>query len=276
MGRSIKIQKLNIGAGSSTTGSPPVTTYNSNIPTDLGFPPFNSLTDPVYSSPLNGDQFLGVVGGVPATSAPSATYPEILAAVNIALADGSNTYSISSSYAGQLVRQKGAHKFLVAYTGDTIAPSAFIVGQSYQIASVGTTTNWQAVGAGTDFAVGDIFTATAAGTGNGTAYAVGQCILSNTGTPAAGYMSIRYSVGDSTAVYASYITNKWVRDWTGMTYGNYNNTNLGNNNYSNENYYITNFFTDEVTQTQSGLEVANGANAQNGSVQLAQVQSVTS
>ena len=113
--------------------------------------------------------------------------------------------------------------------------------------------------------------------GNGTAYPVGVCVLSNTGSPAAGYMSIGFSVsGDSTLKYASYISNKWIRDWTGMTYGNYSNSNAGTNTYSGENFYPVNFFTDEGTVTWSGAELINSANAQNGSLPLAQVQKVTS
>jgi len=278
MGRALKIQKNNVGSGSTTTGTPPVTTYNQTILTDAGFPPFGSLTDPVYNAPvqtLDPAQFLGVVGGVPPTSTPTTTYPEVSCLVNILLADNSNTYDISNHYTGRIVRQKGSHKFLVAYTYETVAPSAFVVGQAYQIVALGNT-DWAAFGAGNNFAVGDIFTATAVGSGNGTVYVVGQCILENTGTPDAGYMSIKYSVGDSTAVYASYITNKWIRDWNGMTYGNYSDSNSGNNNYTNENYYVTNFFTDEGTVLQSGLEVQNSANAQNGTIQLAQVDNVTS
>jgi len=278
MGRALKIQKNNVGSGSTTTGTPPVTTYNQTILTDAGFPPFSSLTDPVYNAPvqtLDPAQFLGVVGGVPPTSTPTTTYPEVSCLVNILLADNSNTYDISNHYTGRIVRQKGSHKFLVAYTYETVAPSAFVVGQAYQIVALGNT-DWAAFGAGNNFAVGDIFTATAVGSGNGTVYVVGQCILENTGTPDAGYMSIKYSVGDSTAVYASYITNKWIRDWNGMTYGNYSDSNLGPNIQSSENYYVTNFFTDEGTVLQSGLEVQNSANAQNGTIQLAQVDNVTS
>jgi hypothetical protein len=89
-------------------------------------------------------------------------------------------------------------------------------------------------------------------------------------------MSISYSVGDSTAVYASYITNKWVRDWNGMTYGTYADSNLGPNIQSGENFYPVNFFTDEGTVTWSGAEVINNATAQNGTLQLAQVDKVTS
>jgi hypothetical protein len=125
-------------------------------------------------------------------------------------------------------------------------------------------------------AVGRVFTALAVGAGNGTVYPVGQCVLSNTATPSAGNMSISYSVGDSSAVYASYLTNKWIRDWNGMTYQNYSNSNLGTNTQSGENFYPVNFFTDEGNVTWSGAEVISSAQAQNGTLQLAQIASVTS
>jgi len=278
MGRALKIQKTNIGAGTTVAGSPPVTTYNQNVLTDAGYPNFGSLTNPVYNSPvqtLDSSQYLGVVGGIFTTSTPSATNPEIYCLVNITLANGTSTYDIANQYGGRIIRQKGSHKFLVAYTYASTAPSALIVGQAYQIGSLGTT-NWQACGAPNGAAIGDVFTVTAVGSGNGYAYPVGQCVLSNTATPAAGYMSISYSVGDSSAVYASYITNKWVRDWNGMTYGNYSNSNLGVNVQSSENFYPTNFFTDEGTVTWSGAEVIAGAQTQNGTLQLAQIASVTS
>ena len=260
MGRALKIQKTNNG-----------------VLTDAGYPNFGSLTDPVYNSAgtLSANDYLGVVGGSPATSTATATNPEISALVNILLADGTDSYTATSSYTGRIVRQKGSHKFLVAATGATIADEDMIVGQAYQIASAGTT-NWSACGAPSNAAAGDIFTATAAGSGSGTVYAVGQCILSNTATPAAGYMAIGFSVGDSSAVYASYITNKWVRDWNGMTYQNYSNSNFGTNVQSGENFYPTNFFTDEGTVTWSGAEIIGGSAAQNGTLQLAQVDKVTS
>jgi hypothetical protein len=279
MGRALKIQKTNIGSGTSVAGSnPTVTSYNQNVLTDAGYPNFGSLTDPVYNSPvqtLDDTQYLGVVGGSPTTSTASATNPEIAALVNILLADGTNTYSVASSYTGRIIRQKGSHKFLVAYTGATTALSVgLIVGQTYQIVSLGTS-NWTTLMSGTA-AVGRIFTAMAVGAGNGTVYPVGQCVLSNTATPSAGNMSIAYSVGDSSAVYASYITNKWIRDWNGMTYSNYSDNNTGTNVQSSENFYPVNFFTDEGTVTWSGAEVVAGVQAQNGSLQLAQVASVTS
>lgn len=274
MARALKIQKTGTNNGITINANGSINQPALSTITGAGYPDFGSLTDPVYNSAgtLSSTDFLGVVGGSPATSTASTTYPEIVAAVNISLADGSST----TSGAGRIIRQKGAHKFLVARTAATTSAGSFIVGQAYQIASVGTTTTWSDVGAGNDVAAGDIFTATAAGSGNGTAYPVGVCVLSNTGTPAAGYMSIRYSVGDSSAVYASYISNKWIRDWNGMTYGNYSDSNTGPNDQSSENFYPVNFFTDEGTVTWSGAEIINGANAQNGSLQLAQVNKVTS
>jgi hypothetical protein len=89
-------------------------------------------------------------------------------------------------------------------------------------------------------------------------------------------MAIGFSVGDSSAVYASYITNKWIRDWNGMTVGNYSNINTGVYVQSGENFYPVNFFSDEGTVTWSGAEVVGGVQAQNGTLQLAQVDKVTS
>ena len=278
MGRALKIQKTGTNNGITINANGTINQPALSTITGAGYPNFGSLTDPVYNSAdtLSATDFLGVVGGSPATSTASATFPEIAALVNILLADGTDSYTATSSYTGRIIRQKGSHKFLVAATGATIADEDMIVGQAYQIAVLGTT-NWQACGAPAGAAVGDVFTCTAdAGAGTGEVYAVGQCVLSNTATPAAGNMAIGYSVGDSSAVYASYITNKWVRDWNGMTYGNYSDSNTGTNIQSSENFYPTNFFTDEGTVTWSGAEIINSTNAQNGSLQLAQVVKATS
>ena len=272
MGRALKIQKNSVGSGTTVTGT--VTAYNQNILTDAGFPNFGSLTNPAYNTPvqtLDTTQFLGVVGGSPTTSTASATFPEIAAVVNISLANSTST----TAGAGRIIRQKGSHKFLVAYTAAATADESFIVGQAYQVSTVGTT-DWAAVGAGTGVIAGDIFTATAVGAGTGEAYPVGICVLSNTATPSAGNMSIAYSVGDSAAVYASYITNKWVRDWNGMTYGTYADSNLGVNIQTGENQYVTNFFTDEGNVTVSGGELSGTTQVTNPTIQLAQIASVTS
>lgn len=274
MARSIKIQKYGTAQGITINSNGTVNQPAAAVGVDVGFPNFGSLTDPVYNSAdtLSATDFIGVVGGM-SSAATSATFPIILPQVNISLADGSSTGAGN----GRIVRQKGAHKFLVAYVASATTDGSFIVGQAYQVSSVGTT-DWSLVGAGRGtVAVGDTFTATAAnGGGDGEAYPVGVCVLENTGTPAAGYMSVEYSVGDSSAVYASYISSKWIRDWNGMTYANYSDSNTGTNVQTGENFYPVNFFTDEGTVTWSGAEVINSVNAQNGSLQLAQVVKSTS
>ena len=274
MGRPLKIQKYSLNTG---VGSP-----GANTPVDLAYPPFSALTDPVYNAPtqtLDSAQFLGVVGGSPPTSQPSATYPVVTAFVNIALANGSSTFALAGSYAGRIIRQKGSHKYLVAYTGGTTSGGSFIVGQAYQIVALGNT-NWQSVGTGTGtVAAGDIFTATAVGSGSGTAYPVGVCVLTNDTTPDAGLMAIGYESGDSAAATASNLKNKWVRDWVG-TAGNYSNNNLGEVSYTSELYYVANFFTDEGGVAQSGLDTATAtesvAGAPAGYVPLAVINNATS
>jgi len=274
MGRALKIQKFGTSQGITINANGTVNQPAAGVGVDVGYPNFGSLTDPVYNSAdtLSAADYLGVVGGI-SNAATSATNPIILPQVNIALADGTNTGAGN----GRIIRQKGAHKFLVAYVASATNDGSFIVGQAYQIVSTGTTT-WSAVGAGKGtVSAGDIFTATAAnGSGNGTASPVGVCVLADSSSPSAGFMSVEFSVGDSSAVYASYITNKWIKDWNGMTYADYSNSNLGTNNYADQDFYPVNFFTDEGTVTWSGAEIINGADAQNGSLQLAQVVKATS
>lgn len=274
MGRAIKIQKYGTSQGITINSNGTVNQPAAGVGVDVGYPNFGSLTDPVYNSAgtLSANDFLGVVGGL-SNTATSTTYPIILPQVNVNLADGTSTGAGN----GRIIRQKGAHKFLVAYVAATTADGSLIPGQAYSIASVGTT-DWAAVGAGrSTVAVGDVFTATAAdGGGDGTVYPVGICVLQNNGTPDAGYMCVEFTVNDSSAVYASYITNKWIRDWNGMTYENYSDANAGTNVTSGENFYPVNFFTDEGTVTWSGAEVIDGSSAPNGSLQLAQVVKTTS
>ena len=268
MGRALKISKYSTNSGVGAPGAAVVI--------DVGYPNFGSLTDPVYNAPvqtLDSTQYLGVVGGYQQGQV-SATNPIILCVVNIALNNGTST-----GYGnGRILRQKGSHKFLVAKASD-IQDENIVAGNTYMINDP-SGTNWVQFGAGPNAATGDIFTATingsAATVDNGTVWDVGQCVLSNTDQPAAGYMSIAFSVGDSSAVYASYITNKWIRDWSGMTYDSYSPSNTGVNVQSGENFYPVNFFTDEGTVTWSGSNIINSAAAPNGSLQLAQVDKLTS
>ena len=250
MGRPLKIQKYGSNQG---TGSP-----GAAVGVDLGFPNFGSLTDPVYNSAdtLNSTEFLGVVGGAAPTDSPSATYPRVAVIVNVAGPDGAGL-GVATGY---IVRQKGAHKYLV---GDTtgVSDGSFVVGQAYQITAVGTT-NWYSIGAGRSAAVGDIFTATGAdGGGNGTANSVGVCVLADDTTPAAGLMAITYTIGDSTATTISKLTNKWLLNFAGGS--DYAYTSV-----VNDERYVANFFTDEGTVIKSGTAQTT--------VELAIVDNVTS
>ena len=242
MGRPLKIQKYSTNSG---VGSP-----GAAVGIDIGFPNFGSLTDPVYNTnpeTLSSSDYLGVVGGVRST-ATSATNPIVKVTVNI-----SGSYTGSDD--GVILRQKGSHKYLVA-TNTAIDPANITVGNSYRIASVGDT-DWILLGAPQSYAVGTIFTAkqaAAAGT-TGTCNEVGVCILDNDSTPAAGYMAIGFAVGDSSLVYASKLTNKWVQDWAG---GN----DWSQASLAADNRYVTNFFTDEGTVILSGTAQATTTIAQ--------------
>ena len=274
MGRALKIGKYGPAQGITINANGTSNQPAAAVLVDVGYPNFGSLTDPVYNSAdtLSSADYLGVVGGYQQGQI-SATNPAVDCTVNIVRNDGTST----GSGDGRLLRQKGAHKFLVAKAAD-IQDEDIVAGNTYMINDP-SGTNWTQFGAGPNAATGDIFTAkingSAAVVDNGTVWDVGQCVLSNTGSPAAGYMSIEFSVGDSAAVYASYITNKWIRDWSGMTYDSYSPSNSGVNVQSGENFYPVNFFTDEGTVTWSGAEVIGGAQAQNGTLQLAQVVKIT-
>lgn len=275
MGRALKIGKYGPAQGITINANGTSNQPAAAVLVDVGYPNFGSLTDPVYNSAgtLSSADYLGVVGGYQQGQI-SATNPAVDCTVNIVLNDGSSTGSGS----GRLLRQKGAHKFLVAKATD-IQDEDIVAGNTYMINDP-SGTNWTQFGAGPNAASGDIFTAkingSAAAVDNGTVWDVGQCVLANTGSPSAGYMSIEFSVGDSSAVYASYISNKWIRDWNGMTYDSYSPSNTGTNVTSGENFYPVNFFTDEGTVTWSGAEVIGGSQSQNGTLQLAQVVKITS
>ena len=233
MGRPLKIQKLSTGSGNG----------GASVGIDLGFPNFGSLTDPVKNSVGNmtDAQYLGVVGGAIPTDAPSATNPRVDVIVNIA-----NPSGVGLGVAqGYIIRQKGSHKYLV---GDAtgVNDGSFLVGQAYQIGTVGTTTNWPAAGAPANYGLGTVFTATSVGgAGDGAAYSVGVCVLDNDTTPAVGLMAITYSNNNSTATPISKLTNKFLLDYTGGS--GYTQAEV-----TNDVRYVANFFTDEGTVIKSG------------------------
>jgi len=232
MGRPLKIQKYSTNSGQGSPGAA--------VGIDIGFPNFGSLTDPEFNaSPetLSAADYLGVVGGL-RTTATSATNPVVKCIVNI-------TNSFTGSDNGVILRQKGAHKFLVA-TNTAIDPANAVVGVSVRITSLGDT-NWLSMGAPVGAAVGTIFQVTVASAAatSGTCQEVGVCVLDNDSTPAAGLMAIGFSVGDSTVTYISKLTNKWLLDWTG---GNgYTQSDI-----TSDVRYASNFFTDEGTVIKSG------------------------
>jgi hypothetical protein len=249
MGRPLKIQKLSTGSGNGGAA----------VGVDLGFPNFGSLTAPVFNSPtqtLDSAQYLGVVGGAGPTDTPSATNPRVDVTVNISNPSGTGL-GVAQGY---IIRQKGSHKYLVGdVTG--VTDGSFLVGQAYQIVTVGTT-DWTAAGAPSNYGVGTIFTATSVGgAGNGTANSVGVCVLDDDVTPAVGLMAITYTLGDSTATTISKLTNKWLLNWAGGS--TYAATSV-----INDVRYVTNFFTDEGTVIKSGTAQTT--------VELAIVDNVTS
>ena len=256
MGRPLKIQKLSTGSGNG----------GASVGIDLGFPDFGSLTNPVKNSVGNmtNAQYLGVVGGAAATDTPSATNPRVDVIVNIANPSGTGL-GVAQGY---IIRQKGSHKYLVGSV-TAVNDGSLLVGQAYQITSVGTTT-WNLYGAPSNYGVGTIFTATSVGgAGSGTANSVGVCVLDNDTTPAAGLMAITYTNNDSTATPISKLTNKFLLDWAGgSTYAA--------DQVVNDVRFSANFFTDEGTVIKSGTTAAANVSGQQNLVDVVIVDNVTS
>jgi len=191
---------------------------------DIGFNMWSALTDPVYSSTFNSDQFLGVVGG--SSDVSSAAYPVVKCTAYI---PGDSQYR--SAF---IIRQKGNTKYMVA-APTAIQDEDIVAGNTYYINSAGNT-NWRALGGPANAQSGDVFTATVSGAGLGTTgvvYLVGICVLVDDATPASGFMSIALEYGDSTSVTIAKLTNKFALDYS-------------------DNRYAVNFFTDEGSQIKSG------------------------
>ena len=257
MGRPLKIQKISTGSGNG----------GASVGVDLGFPNFGSLTNPVKNSVGNmtNAQYLGVVGGAAPTDTPSATNPRVDVIVNIANPSGTGL-GVAQGY---VIRQKGSHKYLVGdVTG--VNDGSFLVGQAYQISTVGTTTDWTAAGAPSNYGLGTIFTATSVGgSGNGAAYSVGVCVLDNDVTPAVGLMAITYTNNDSTATPISKLTNKFLLDWAGGS--TYAATEV-----VNDVRFAANFFTDEGTVIKSGTTAVAYVSGQQNLLDVVIVDNVTS
>jgi len=276
MGRPLKIQKYGTNQGINSPGDA--------VAVDQAYPPFAAptsmdTTTVVLPSPaISSVPFTGVVGGVQG-GAVSASYPIIDVTSNI-----QNSYS--GSAASVILRQKGAHKFLVA-TVAGIDPADAVIGStptvSLRILTLGDT-DWQAMGAPLGASIGTVFTPTAASVAatTGTAQEVGQCVLTSDSTPDAGNMTISMAVNsDSTALYVSKITNKFVQDFNGgSTGGNADTGDVWNSEQVvNDIEYAANFFTDESTFAKSGADTETWAGTNqnsDGTLGLAQVDKLTS
>jgi predicted RNA binding protein YcfA (HicA-like mRNA interferase family) len=238
MGRPLKIKK-------STTS-------------DIGFNALAGLTAPVLPSPVfdTDTEYLGVVGG--SNTVDTATYPTVKVRVFI---------TGFAEEDGYIIRQKGSHKYLV---GGTTARTALVAGNAYRVTVVGDTV-WSSYGAGSDVAVGDVFTATAAlaNTGSGRVNAVGQCVLGSDLSPTAGNMSISYFSNDSTETAISKLTNKFLQNFAGGAVGgNADTGDVWSAAAAVDNVaFAANFFSDEGTTAKSGAEIDTWGD--NGSEQLA-------
>jgi hypothetical protein len=173
---------------------------------DIGFNTFANLdpTTQVIPVGMTSSEFLGVVGGANASIATSA-YPVVKITANVNGQQG----------AAYIITQKGATKYLVSGENSVNAGS-FTPGFSYQILSLGNT-NWTAIGAGINPQVGQVFTATGAGTGSGTASDCGQCTLVANATISSGQMNMVFNANGGSA-YASRLTNKYIWDSSNTRY----------------------------------------------------------
>jgi hypothetical protein len=257
MGRPLKIKKIIENPPTNTTGK------------DIGFNAFNQLTSPVLpvGGALNADQFLGVVGGAQPPTVATAAFPIVKCRVFVtgfAEADG------------QIIRQKGSRKYLVA---DITSRTALVAGQAYRITVVGDT-NWAAYGVQGTPTVGQIFTATVvlADTGTGRVNAVGVCVLTSDLSPTAGNMSISFfNTADSTEQAISKLTNKFLLDFTGgETGGNANTGDVWNPTLVGQNVrFDANFFSDEGYLVKSGTTGAANSSGQQNRLSLAIVENYT-
>jgi hypothetical protein len=271
MGRPLKIKKITEASYDSSTGA--------NPGVDIGFNALISLTAPVTPSSIwTGTEYLGVVGGVQPPTVATANYPVVKCEVNI-------TNSSSGQTAGLIIRQKGAHKFLVATTAG-IDPENAVIGGSPSVAlriRVVGDTDWAAMGAPAGYGVGTIFTPTAASAAGttGTAQEVGICVLTSDLTPSAGNMSISYFSNDSTETAISKLTNKFLQNFAGgATGGNADTGDVWNATQQVNNVvFADNFFSDEGVTAKSGADVETWVGTSQlatGNLDLAIVENYTS
>ena len=165
---------------------------------DIGFNDFGNVEVAVVPTGLTTTEFLGAVGGSNTNVATSA-YPVVKIRANVNGQEGT----------AHIITQKGTYKYLVAGENSVNAGS-LTAGFSYQILTLGNT-DWTAIGAGINPQVGQVFTATGAGSGSGTASDAGQVQLVTGPTLTSGQMYMLMNVNGGSA-YATRLTNKYIWD----------------------------------------------------------------
>lgn len=213
---------------------------------DIGFPLVSYLTAAVTPAGLSTSEFYGVIGGT--NTLGTQTNPTVSVRVFI---NGAG-YTEGDGY---IIKQKGSKTYQVAQT-TTIQDESMTVGQTYIILTVGTT-DWVACGAPGTYAVGTIFTCTAAGAGSGTVLAVGNCALADLADASltAGTMTVTINPGDSTAIRVSRFNNKYALDFSATPVR-----------------YMLNFFNGVVGETviKSGTTGSTNVAGQQNNLTLAQ------
>jgi hypothetical protein len=165
---------------------------------DIGFNTFGNLTAANIPTGVLATEYLGVVGGANVSIA-DADFPVVRITANIGGTQG-NAF---------IITQKGTTKYLVS-TANSVTAANIVASNSYRISSVGDT-NWTAIGGPATPTVGTIFTATAAGSGTGTATNAGQCSLIANANITNGQMNMIFNANGN-AVLATRLTNKYIWD----------------------------------------------------------------
>jgi len=126
--------------------------------------------------------------------------------------------SAAESTIAYILAQKGSTKFLVA-NGAIVNDESLVTGTEYVINFVGTT-DWASVGVQGDAYVGKVFTATAAGSGTGTARLAGVCKLVNAvdGSLGADEMSIMGQLSNGSQIPIKKLYNRTARSFSNVRY----------------------------------------------------------
>jgi hypothetical protein len=274
----------------------------------LNSPIISNLTAPVLANTYlgmtvyggtNGGKIINIdVANNQITSSQNST-GNITNAANVVFWDAGNSGSITTQLdyptvktqvyvpsdtqenVGFILRQKGQSKFLVA-AANAIQDENIVKNNAYFVVSTGNT-NWTALGAPSTVTVGDVFTATADGTGltsNGVVYLVGQCSLANVnnGSLASGQMTVtitRDAQQGGGTVRLSRLTNKWGLDFQSAPITSWPN---GEDNPSNnDNRYLLDFFqTSGNIAIKSGIEGATATGGYGNTTPMAIVNNTNS